>query len=333
MKLGKNLFIILFVYAASVCAKEQSSSVGILKPLAKTKPWSTMNAGDSYALNKARQDSRFVEFEKYFDVTNIRTRPVYELGGENPCCVIAEDYSIYATSKGDKLFENLSFRFDWRFQGKRIGCLIETNTQSFKESPMDDVKLYEEIKKSIYKNPSFAKWLQQESLRYKGESEKSYVARISYDKRINDGSWGSSVDDVWKNIGLSGKYVGTLQMGFESEFRGRLIQCGHRWGYSFSSQYDFMLSDNGDILVSKLFFVSDEHFLASVLNGGYSHIERCKEPKKVGIPFDCYYSINSNEKCQDPFSKTGVPYRFPQFCNYIIIRHDGTIEYGPKSGW
>ena len=285
-----------------------------------------------YALKQARRDSRFVVFEKSFNVTNVRTRPVYELGGDNPCCVIAEDYSVYATPKVDKFFENLSFRFDWRFQGKRIGCLIETNTQSFKESPIDEVKLYEEIKKSIYKNPSFAKWLLQESLRYKGESEKSYVAKISYDKRINDGSWGSSVDDVWKNIGLSGKYVGTLQMGFESEFRGRLIQCGHRWGYSFSFQYEFMLSDNGDILVSKLFFVSDEHFLASVLNGGYSHIERCKEPKKVGIPFDCYYSINSNEKCQDPFSKTDVPYRFPQFCDYIIIRNDGSIEYGAKNG-
>lgn len=306
----KILFVVVFACVASVLAKPSAEN-----------------------LERARRDSRFVVFEKSFNVTNIRTRPVYELGGDNPCCVIAEDYSVYATPKVDKFFENLSFRFDWRFQGKRIGCLIETNTQSFKESPMDDVKLYEEIKKSIYKNPSFAKWLLQESLRYKGESEKSYVAKISYDKRIYDESWGSSVDDVWKNIGLLGKYVGTLQMGFESEYRGRLIQCGHRWGYSFSSQYDFMLSDNGDILVSKLFFVSDEHFLASVLNGGYSHIERCKEPKKVGIPFDCYYSINSNEKCQDPFSKTDVPYRFPQFCDYLIIRHDGTIEYGPRSEW
>ena len=325
MKLRKILFVVLLlVCASSVCAKKQYS----------------------YARERARQDSRFVVFEKSFNVTNVITRPVYELGGDNPCCVIAEDYSVYATPKVDKFFENLSFRFDWRFQEKKIGCLISTNieslihtnvgiaanTKSFNESPIDEVKLYEKIKKTIYKNPSFAKWLQQESLRYKGESEKSYVAKISYDKHINDGAWGSSIDYVWKNIGLSGKYVGTLQMGFESEYRGRLIQCGHRWGYSFSSQYDFMLSDNGDILVSKLFFVSDEHFLASVLNGGYSHIERCKEPKKVGIPFDCYYSINSNEKCQDPFSKTDVPYRFPQFCDYIIIRHDGTIEYGPQSG-
>ncbi|WP_173475364.1 hypothetical protein [Fibrobacter succinogenes] len=119
MKLGKILFIILFVCAASVCAKEQSSSVGILKPLAKTKPWSTLYAGDSYALNKARQDSRFVVFEKSFNVTNVITRPVYELGGDNPCCVIAEDYSVYATPKVDKFFENLSFRFDWRFQEKK----------------------------------------------------------------------------------------------------------------------------------------------------------------------------------------------------------------------
>ena len=323
MKLRKILLGVVFACAATVFAE-----------------------ASEYALKQARRDSRFVVFEKSFNVTNVITRPVYELGGDNPCCVIAEDYSVYATPKVDKFFENLSFRFDWRFQEKKIGCLISTNieslihtnvgiaanTKSFNESPIDEVKLYEKIKKTIYKNPSFAKWLQQESLRYKGESEKSYVAKISYDKHINDGAWGSSIDYVWKNIGLSGKYVGTLQMGFESEYRGRLIQCGHRWGYRFSFQYEFMLSDNGDILVSKLFFVSDEHFLASVLNGGYSHIERCKEPKKVGIPFDCYYSINSNEKCQDPFSKTDVPYRFPQFCDYIIIRHDGTIEYGPQSG-
>ena len=319
----KILFVVVFACVASVLAKPSAEN-----------------------LERARRDSRFVVFEKSFNVTNVITRPVYELGGDNPCCVIAEDYSVYATPKVDKFFEKLSFRFDWRFQEKKIGCLISTNieslihtnvgiaanTKSFNESPIDEVKLYEKIKKTIYKNPSFAKWLQQESLRYKGESEKSYVAKISYDKHINDGAWGSSIDYVWKNIGLSGKYVGTLQMGFESEYRGRLIQCGHRWGYRFSFQYEFMLSDNGDILVSKLFFVSDEHFLASVLNGGYSHIERCKEPKKVGIPFDCYYSINSNEKCQDPFSKTDVPYRFPQFCDYIIIRHDGTIEYGPQSG-
>ena len=226
----KILFVVVFACVASVLAKPSAEN-----------------------LERARRDSRFVVFEKSFNVTNVRTRPVYELGGDNPCCVIAEDYSVYATPKVDKFFENLSFRFDWRFQGKRIGCLIEANTKSFNESPIDEVKLYEKIKKTIYKNPSFAKWLQQESLRYKGESEKSYVAKISYDKRINDGSWGSSVDDVWKNIGLSGKYVGTLQMGFESEFRGRLIQCGHRWGYRFSFQYEFMLSDNGDILVSKLF--------------------------------------------------------------------------------
>ena len=319
----KILFFAVFACVASVLAKPSE-----------------------YSLKQARRDSRFVVFEKSFNVTNVITRPVYELGGDNPCCVIAEDYSVYATPKVDKFFENLSFRFDWRFQGKKIGCLISTNieslihtnvgiaanTKSFNESPIDEVKLYEKIKKTIYKNPSFAKWLQQESLRYKGESEKSYVAKISYDKHINDGAWGSSIDYVWKNIGLSGKYVGTLQMGFEGEYRGRLIQCGHRWGYRFSFRYEFMLSDNGDILVSKLFFVSDEHFLASVLNGGYSHIERCKEPKKVGIPFDCYYSINSNEKCQDPFSKTDVPYRFPQFCDYIIIRNDGSIEYGAKNG-
>ena len=98
MKLRKILFVVLLlVCASSVCAKKQYS----------------------YARERARQDSRFVVFEKSFNVTNVITRPVYELGGDNPCCVIAEDYSVYATPKVDKFFENLSFRFDWRFQEKK----------------------------------------------------------------------------------------------------------------------------------------------------------------------------------------------------------------------
>ena len=135
----KILFVVVFACVASVLAKPSAEN-----------------------LERARRDSRFVVFEKSFNVTNVITRPVYELGGDNPCCVIAEDYSVYATPKVDKFFENLSFRFDWRFQGKKIGCLISTNieslihtnvgiaanTKSFNESPIDEVKLYEKIKKN-----------------------------------------------------------------------------------------------------------------------------------------------------------------------------------------
>lgn len=94
----KILFIILFVCGASVCAKKQYS----------------------YALNKARHDLRFVEFEKYFDVTRVWTRPIFN--GAH-CCVIAENYSVYATPKVEKFFENLSFRFDWLFGERVLGEL------------------------------------------------------------------------------------------------------------------------------------------------------------------------------------------------------------------
>ena len=50
---------------------------------------------NAYVLKQARRDSRFVDFEKYFDVTNVRTQPVYNQGSDSPCCVIAEDCSIY----------------------------------------------------------------------------------------------------------------------------------------------------------------------------------------------------------------------------------------------
>ncbi len=316
MKLRKILFVVLLlVCASSVCAKKQYS----------------------YARERARQDSRFVKFEKFFDVTNVRTRtrPVYYMSDDAHSCVIAEDYSVYATPKVEKIFKNFSFRFDWLFRGKgieKIGgwCLIEANTESFEESPIDEVKLYNKIKKSIYKNPSFAKWLLQESLRHREKFQKSYVARILYEERISDGSWGSPIDFVWEKVGISGKYVGTLQIGFESQYRGHPIKGGGVVGYSFVLGYKFMLSDNGDILVASPSMFGDKTFFDSVLPRSAS-IRQCKESEKT-IPFDCYYSIISSEHCQKPLLKNEVPYRIPQYCDYLIIRHDGEFEYGPESG-
>ena len=331
----KILVFAVFVCAASVLAKS-----------------------DAYVLKQARRDSRFVDFEKYFDVTNVRTQPVYNQGSDSPCCVIAEDCSIYATPKVDRLFENLSFRFDWRFQWKRIGCFIETNTQSFNESPIDDVKLYEKIKKSIYKNPSFAKWLLQEGLRYKeerlryeelfGESYvvqfgKSHVARIRYEKSINDGFWGSPVDYVWENVGMSGKYVGTLRIGYESEYRGRLIKCGGVVGYDFSTQYEFMLSDSGDILVSLINYPGSEKLLGVTLDKEYLDIDirRCKKPMLKKIPsyakrMYCNYSVVFCDYCEKNLSAyksadKGFYLVAPKFCDYLIIRKNGKIEYGFNS--
>ena len=125
--------------------------------------------------------------------------------------------------------------------------------------------------------------------------------------------------------------MGTLKFGGVME--GRYTnECGGGFSYTLFDTYEFWFSDNGDVLVSSFNLGEDEPFLDTVLDEGFSRIKRCKESRGKRIPFYCYYSVFSSEYCQDPFSKTDVPYRFPQFCDYLIIRHDGTIEYGPKNG-
>ena len=125
--------------------------------------------------------------------------------------------------------------------------------------------------------------------------------------------------------------MGTLKFGGVME--GRYTnECGGGFSYTLFDTYEFWFSDNGDVLVSSFNLGEDEPFLDTVLDEGFSRIKRCKESGRKRIPFYCYYSILSNEYCLDPFSKTDVPYRFPQICDYLIIRHDGTIEYGPKNG-
>ena len=351
MKLGKISFIILFVYAASVCAKEQSFSVGILKPLAKTKPWSTVNAGDSYALNKARQDSRFVEFEKTFDVTNMRTRPVYVQGrGVWNCYEIAEDYSIYAVPKAKSLFENVLFRFDWPLEKKGAfrnflerKVFLSEDSLSFKKSPIDEIKLYEKIEKSIYRNPSFLKWLLEKGRKRNESSQESVIAKINYEKYIADGKFRMSIDDVWKNTGMSGKYVGTLQIGREGRILGHAGECGvGGWGYDFSSEYEFMLSDSGDILVSSLSYPANDMLLGVSLDKEFRDIDirRCRQPMLKRIPsyakhMYCNSSVASRDYCEKDLSTykpvgKGFYLVAPEYCDYLIIRRNGKIEYGLK---
>ena len=77
--------------------------------------------------------------------------------------------------------------------------------------------------------------------------------------------------------------------------------------------YVFMLSDNGDVLVSDAAVQKGEDFFNIAIDrfspwnhrGFESHMKRCEE--------------NFSES--DPLN----------LCDYVIIRHDGKIEYGPKS--
>ena len=44
--------------------------------------------------------------------------------------------------------------------------------------------------------------------------------------------------------------------------------------------------------------------------------------------FLCNHSLVSEKRCTEWRSK----YYKTEYCDYLIIHHDGTIEYGPKSG-
>ena len=288
----------ILVFAVFVCAAS-----ALAKPSA-------------YDLEILRQHSQFRDFEKYFDVDDVQMslscekslfsiKKASDLAPKKPYL-----YTIWAISKKQNPLRKLSLKkFLFKFSDKFKNLSFEKYSS----------ELCEGIYAAIHKNLPFEKWL-------KGRIDG--VAGIEYEEQ----SWsGVTKNEIFRSVGITGKYVGALNIGsvLESRYTGA---CGGGFSYNLFPKYEFWFSDDGDIFVSKAFFVSDEPLLDSVLNEGFSYIKRCKESEKVSISFDCYYSIVSNEKCQTPISKTDVPYRFPQFCDYLIIRHDGTIEYGPKSG-
>lgn len=300
MMIRKFLFVIIFACAASVLAKPSAYDLEIL-----------------------RQYSQFVELEKYFDVEKVKMsypcdRRIFSIKNtsdippRNPYVYI---YTIWADSKPENPLRKLSLiKFFLQFDG---------NFKSF-SSDKYPFELCESIYAAIHKNLPFEKWLIREA---QGE-----IASIEYEDKIFDQLSSFKKDEIFRSVGISGTYVGTLKFGGVME--GRYTnECAGGFSYTLFDTYEFWFSDNGDVLVSSFNSGEDEPFLDTVLNEGYSRIKRCKESRGKRIPFYCYYSVFSSEYCQDPFSKTDVPYKFPQFCDYLIVRHDGTIEYGPKAGW
>ena len=347
------LVVLVFTCATFVCANSPKSVLELLKNnnsylQINNNPYlQKRNLENSYAMKNARRDSRFVEFEKTFDVTNMRTRPVYVQGrGVWNCYEIAEDYSIYAVPKVKSLFENVLFRFDWPLEKKGAfrnflegKVFLSEDSLSFEKSPIDEIKLYEKIEKSIYRNPSFLKWLLEKGRKRNESSQESVIAKINYEKYIADGKFRMSIDNVWKNTGMSGKYVGTLQIGREGRILGHAGECGvGGWGYSFSSQYDFMMSDNGDVLVSSFNLGEDESFLDAVLDESYFRIKRCEKNMLKKIPsyakhMYCNCSVASRDYCEKNLSAykpvdKGFYLVAPKLCNYLVIRRNGKIEYG-----
>ena len=276
----------------------------------------------AYDLEILRQYSQFAEFEKYFDVEKVKMsypcdRRIFSIKNTSdipPSKPYLYLYTIWADSKPENPLRKLSLiKFLFKFSEKFKNISFEKYSS----------ELCDRIYAAIHKNLPFEKWLIREA---QGE-----IVNIEYEDKIFDQFSIFKKDEIFRSVGISGTYVGTLKFGGVME--GRYTnECGGGFSYTLFDTYEFWFSDNGDVLVSSFNLGEDEPFLDTILDEGFSRIKRCKESRGKRIPFYCYYSVFSNEYCLDPFSKTDVPYRFPQFCDYLIIRHDGTIEYGPKNG-
>ena len=92
---------------------------------------------------------------------------------------------------------------------------------------------------------------------------------------------------------------------------------------SVVTPYEFILSDNGDVLVTWANVSKDESFFdVPIDKNDWIY-------KRYGSAFAARM-----KRCNDTnFRTKQTAFNINAlFCDYLIIRHDGTIEYGPKSG-
>ena len=212
-------------------------------------------------------------FKRFEDFFTINAVNTYYYG-LNQC------YSFYVALKGKTPFRELILRLH-----------KSDMAESFDADPVESVKLFLKTLIAVRKNPSFEKWLEQKKL-LRNDGGMS----LSYEQDFAVMTEEISKDSVWKKINMSGNYVATLQ-----------------FGEGIVPLYVFMLSDNGDVLVSVADIQKGEDFFNITIDrfspwnhrGFASHMKRCEE--------------NFSES--DPLN----------LCDYVIIRHDGKIEYGPKS--
>ena len=170
------------------------------------------------------------------------------------------------------------------------------------ENPIEAVKFFLRTIMVMQKNPSFEKWL-----RYKIPLMNYY--RVYLEKRDSVFVLWEPIDKdiIWKEVGMKGEYVGTLSF--------------FNWG---THQYEFILSDNGDVLVTWAEISKDVLFFDVLID------ENDWLYKRFGK-----YVVAGMKQCRD----SRIDFKITEankkalFCDYLIIRHDGTIEYGPKSGW
>ena len=167
--------------------------------------------------------------------------------------------------------------------------------EMFEKDPVESIKLFLRTLIAIRKNPSFEKWLNYKSplMNYQDvaiEREDLIDARVELASR----------EKIWSDVGMKGEYVATIQ------YRDNDLP-----------QYEFWLSDNGDVLVTFAFVPNMEEFF---------NIENFKRNR-----FGRTYSVEPRiERCEGFDSKKNS--LRDGDCNYLIIRCDGTIKYGPESG-
>ena len=263
----------------------------------------------------ARLDPKFKDFENFFDVKKVR-----HLCGEN--------FIFYVTPKVKIPFENIIFKFNMAFADS-----------SFKKSPLDVVESFKTMAAAIHKNPSFEKWLEKNA-RERVEKKMPHqllvyenIAVINNQKEIyvkGKSWWNEPIENVWNKIGMSGKYVGTLSFCEAPDFCEVVESCGTP---------DFLLGDNGDVFVPEIWLWNSKK--EKILDVSQNEIDaipdtrlkQCKVQKSSkGIlsyveDFLCNHSLVSEKRCTEWRSK----YYKTEYCDYLIIRNDGTIEYGPKS--
>ena len=223
--------------------------------------------GNEKFLKSFREDPRFKRFEEFFNIKAISApnRSVDDV-----------EYSVYVTLKGETPFNELVLKL--------------LKYEDFYEDPIESVKLFLKTLIAIRKNPTFEKWLQyKNSLMNYTEVTLIYRDSLGLFRPIPR-------DAAWKDVGMRGVYVGSLQYG---------------------DYYEFALSDSGDVLVTTAWVFEGDNL--PNIEDDRPYYKGCKRQADIV------------ERCK--WDENGCIPDSTHFYDYIIIRHDGTIEYGPKSGW
>lgn len=271
----------------------------------------------------ARLDPNFKDFEIFFDVKKVRA----EMMLTGSCEIVGKNFTFYVTPKEKIPLESIIFKFEMTFADSL-----------FKKSPIDAVESFKKMAAAIHKNPSFEKWLEKNA-KERAEKKEPHqllvyenVAVIDdqKDMYVKDYGW-EPIENVWNKIGMSSKYIGALAFCKTPNGCSRVVRCGFP---------KFLLGDNGDVFVPEIWLWNSKK--EKILDVSQNEIDaipdtrlkQCKVQKSSkGIlsnveDFLCNHSLVSEKRCAEWRSK----YYKTEYCDYLIIRNDGTIEYGPKSG-